>query len=152
MVAVVAGGIDCDFRGIHRTYLARDGSGKAAVEPQRLMLGRCSGGAVRLGPVVDHLLVGEGIETCLAAMQATGRVAWAALSTSGLRALGLPPEIREVTVLADGDEPGRAAARAAALRWKREGRLVRIAEAGDGIDFNDLLMRGAPSPESLHGR
>src|SRR6202035_1213606 len=31
-------------------------------------------------------MVGEDIETCLAAMQATGHVAWAALSTSGLRA------------------------------------------------------------------
>jgi len=30
-------------------------------------------------------MVGEGIETCLAAMQATGNPAWAALSTSGLR-------------------------------------------------------------------
>jgi len=41
--------------------------------------------------------------TCLAAMQATGYAAWAALSTSGLRALELPDDIRDVIVLADGD-------------------------------------------------
>jgi hypothetical protein len=70
---------------------------------------------------------GEGIETCLAAMQATGHPAWAALSTSGLRTLELPPEVRDVIVLADGDDPGEAAARACAWRWKREGRRVRIA-------------------------
>jgi putative DNA primase/helicase len=40
---------------------------------------------VRLGLPGGVLMVGEGIETCLAAMRATGRVAWAALSTSGLR-------------------------------------------------------------------
>src|SRR5215510_5525255 len=36
------------------------------------------------------------IETCLAAMQATGHPAWAALSTSGLRALDLPKDVRDV--------------------------------------------------------
>ncbi len=42
-------------------------------------------------------------------------------------------------VLADGDEPGEAAARDAALRWMREGRRVRIARAPWGMDFNDML-------------
>ena len=76
-----------------------------------MMLGPCRGGAVRLAAPVDVLMVGEGIETCLAAMQATGHAAWAALSTSGLRALDLPDEVRDVIVLADGDDPGEAAAR-----------------------------------------
>src|SRR5262245_64703846 len=88
------------------------------------------------------LMVGEGIETCLAAMQATNRAAWAALSTSGLRSLDLPREVRNVIVLADGDEPGEAAAQACALRWKREGRRVRIARPPRGMDFNDLLKAG----------
>jgi putative DNA primase/helicase len=56
-----------------------------------------------------------------------------------LRALDLPGEVREVIVLADGDEPGEAAARDAALRWMREGRRVRIARAPWGMDFNDML-------------
>ena len=66
-------------------------------------------------------MVGEGIETCLAAMQATGNPAWAALSIPGLRALELPRDVRDVIVLADGDEAGEAAARDCASRWKREG-------------------------------
>ena len=109
-----------------------------------MMLGPCRGGAVRLGPIDQRLLVGEGIESCLAAMQATGRSAWAALSTSGLRALDLPVEVDEVTVLADGDDPGEAAAHEAALRWKRQGRVVRIARPPRGLDFNDLLLRRSP--------
>ncbi len=104
------------------------------------MLGPCHGGAVRLGTSGDVLMVGEGIETCLAAMQATGNPAWAALSTSGLRALDLPSDVREVIVLADGDDPGEAAARASALRWQREGRRVRIARPPQGLDFNDMLL------------
>jgi putative DNA primase/helicase len=85
-------------------------------------------------------MVGEGIETCLAVMQATRHPAWAALSTSGLQMLRLPAEVRNVIVLADGDAPGEAAARIAAQRWKHEGRAVRIARPPRGRDFNDLLL------------
>lgn len=139
IVSLVTRGTDGEPLAIHRTFLARDGAGKAPVTPQKMMLGPCRGGAVRLAMPVGKLMVGEGIETCLAAMQATGFPAWAALSTSGLRALQLPAEVDEVIVLADGDDPGEAAALDAARRWKREGRAVRIARPPTGMDFNDLL-------------
>jgi putative DNA primase/helicase len=147
MVALVTRGSDDAPIAIHRTFLARDGGDKAAIEPQRMMLGPCHGGAVRLAPSGGVLMVGEGIETCLAAMQAIGHPAWAALSTSGLRALDLPKDVREVIVLADGDEPGEAAARDCAWRWKREGRRVRIARPPHGMDFNDVLVGRAPRIE-----
>ena len=140
MVALVTRGVDDAPLAIHRTFLARDGSGKAPVDPPKMMLGPCRGGAVRLAPATDLLMVGEGIETCLAAMQATGHPAWAALSTSGLTALELPDEIREVFVLADGDASGEAAAHKAAVRWKGEGRRVWVAHPTQGMDFNDMLM------------
>ena len=140
MIALVTGGSDDEPLAIHRTFLAHSGLGKAQVEPARMMLGPCGGGAVRLAEPEDRLLIGEGIETCLAAMQAAGLPAWAALSASGLRRLDLPKGIREVIVLADGDEPGEAAAVDCARRWKREGRRVRIARPPPGQDFNDLLM------------
>ncbi len=87
-------------------------------------------------------MIGEGLETCLAAMQATELPAWAALSTSGLRAVDLPARVGEVIVLADGDDAGEAAARSCALRWKGEGRRVRIARPPPGFDFNDVLLGG----------
>jgi putative DNA primase/helicase len=141
MVALVTQGVAGNPIGIHRTFLARDGKGKAPVEPAKMMLGPCRGGAVQLGQPEGVLMVGEGIETCLAAMQATGNAAWAALSTSGLRALDLPREVRNLTVLADGDGPGEAAAQECARPWKRVGRRVRIARPPQGMDFNDLLLR-----------
>jgi hypothetical protein len=140
MVALVTNGVDGSPLAIHRTFLARDGGGKAPIEPQKMMLGPCGGGAVRLAEPGGVLMVGEGIETCLAAMQATGHPAWAALSTSGLRSLDLPADVRDVIVLADGDKAGEGAARYCALRWKRQDRRVRIARPPHGMDFNDMLL------------
>jgi putative DNA primase/helicase len=139
MVALVTHGVTGRPIAVHRTFLARDGGGKAPVDPAKMMLAPCRGGAVRLGEAGAALMVGEGIETCLAVMQATGNAAWAALSTSGLRSLDLPRDVRDLIVLADGDEPGEAAALDAARRWKREGCRVRIARPPMGMDFNDLL-------------
>ncbi len=140
MIALVTRGSDSEPLAIHRTFLARNGSGKAPVDSQKMMLGPCHGGAVRLAEPSDVLMIGEGIETCLAAMQERGHPVWAALSTSGLRALDLPKEVRDVIVLADGDDPGETAARDCALRWKRDGRRVRIARPPKGMDFNDMLV------------
>lgn len=96
MVALVTHGPTGSPIAIHRTFLAQNGGGKAPVDPAKMMLGPCRGGAVRLGEPSPMLMVGEGIETCLAAMQATGNAAWAALSTSGLRSLDLPSRVREL--------------------------------------------------------
>ena len=147
MVALVTRGVDDTPVAIHRTFLAREGHGKAPVEPARMLLRPCRSGAVRLGEPGEVLMIGEGIETCLAAMQGTGHPAWAALSTSGLRALDLPGCVREVIVLADGDDPGEAAARDCALRWMRQGRRVRIARPPRGLDFNDVLLGRVPGIE-----
>jgi hypothetical protein len=129
--------------GVHLTFLAIDGSSKATVEPVRMSYGPIGGGSVRLAPAAETLLVGEGIETCMSAMQAMTMPAWAALSTSGLKALMLPAIVRTVIILVDNDAngAGERAARAAAERWRAEGRRVRIAmPAAVGQDFNDLLL------------
>jgi hypothetical protein len=140
MVALVTRGTDGMPLAVHRTFLSYKGFGKAPVEPAKMMLGPCRGCAVRLGPIGDRVMIAEGIETALSAMQATGLTALAALSTSGLRSLDLPSSVRDVVVLADGDDAGEAAAQDAAQRWKREGRSVRIARPPRGLDFNDMLL------------
>lgn len=144
MVALVTNGVSGAPIAIHRTFLIRDGHGKAPIEPQKMMLGPCQSGVVRLSAESDVLMVGEGIETCLAAMLATRHPAWAALSNTGLRALHLPQNVRDVIVLADGDEAGETAAQDCAQRWTHERRRVRIAYPPKGLDFNDLLLGGAP--------
>jgi hypothetical protein len=147
MVALVTRGVDDTPIAIHRTFLARNGTRKAPVEPQKMMLGPCRGGAVRLAEVSDLLMVGEGVETTLSAMQATGLAGWAALSSSGLKALVLPPAVRSVIILADRDRNGAGehAAHVAAERWVTEGRQVRIAMPADpDTDFADMLVGRSP--------
>lgn len=140
MVALVTRAIDDAPVAIHRTFLAQDGMSKAPVEPAKLMLGPCAGAVVRLGGQGHTLLIGEGIETSLSAMQATGHRTWAALSTSGLRGIALPNDERDIIILADADKAGEAAAKDTARRCVREGRRVRIARPPTGMDFNDMLM------------
>lgn len=129
--------------GVHRIFLDHRGR-KATCFQNKMMLGRCSGGAVRLSKAGPKLAVAEGIETALSVQQATGIPTWAALSTSGLTALVLPQEVREVVIFADADKAGEKAALAAAKRFSTEGRTVRIARPPEGAsDFNDVLMKEA---------
>ena len=63
--------------------------------------------------------------------------------------LVLPPEVCAVVIASNPDAAGRSAARAAAARWRAEGRTVRITTPDTpGQDFNDMLrarMRGEAS-------
>ena len=57
-----------------------------------------------------------------------------------IQSSALPPEVKTVTIGADGDSAGEKAAEEAASRLYREGREVKIARPPDGFDFNNLLM------------
>jgi hypothetical protein len=140
LVALVEGG---GFA-VHRTWLRNDGTGKAAVEPAKAMLGTVAGGAVRLSAGPARLVVAEGIESALSLLCGLlGKPAtvWAGLSTSGLRGLHLPPTPGLLTVACDGDAPGRAAALALAERAHALGWAVATLDPGNGQDFNDILNR-----------
>jgi phage/plasmid primase-like uncharacterized protein len=149
MVALVS---DASGAGVavHRTFLRHDGSGKANVEPARAALGPTWGGAVRL---YDHdsdkpLLIAEGIETAASAGLMLGLPAWAAISAGNMaKGLVLPPEARRVVIAVDPDDAGRKAARDAWIRWRGEGRTVRVALPDGAGDFNDLLRKR----EAVHG-
>jgi phage/plasmid primase-like uncharacterized protein len=133
---------------IHETFLLPDGSGKAALpkQQQRETCGPMKGGAVRLAqrrPDVP-LLIGEGIETTLSAMQLFGVPGWAALSAGGIEALELPDDVREVPIAADNDANGvgEQTALITQSRWQAQGRRVEILTPPTaGADFNDELLR-----------
>jgi phage/plasmid primase-like uncharacterized protein len=150
MVALVTRGTDDEPLAIHRTFLRRDGSGKALVDPPKMMLGPCRGGSVRLGRVQPDqwLIIAEGIETTLSVMEAGALSGWAALSASGIRNLILPPEAAMVLICADNDAngTGRRATEGSADRFLREGRRVRLAmPPTPGADFNDVFNPTDPS-------
>jgi hypothetical protein len=146
MLGLVEGG---DGFAIHRTYLKPDGSGKAPVEPAKLMLGSVKGGAVRLlegDP--ETLVIGEGIESTISIglvaddIRLSCATSWAALSASGMRSLRLPARAGRLVIGADGDDAGRAAAHALAERASGCGWKVTILAPPEGLDFNDLLRGG----------
>lgn len=139
LVSLVEGG---ERLAIHRIYIREDGSGKAAVEPQKAMLGPTAGGAVRLFEVEGALVVTEGVETALALCSGLLRrpaTVWAALSTSGMKGLKLPPTPGKLIIASDGDEPGRAAAHALAARARASGWRVSLLPAPMGADWADVL-------------
>jgi hypothetical protein len=104
---------------IHRIGLKPDGS-----KIDKLMLGPVAGCAVKLDPddmVEDGLGIVEGIETGLA-VRATGwRPVWALGSAGAMRTLDPNPGVEALTVFADHDPTGLAAARECAQRWANAG-------------------------------
>ncbi|MCM2560921.1 toprim domain-containing protein [Lutimaribacter sp. EGI FJ00015] len=142
MVAAVQG---ASLPAVHRTYLRADGSGKADIDPGKLMLGAVAGGAVWLTEGPGPLVVAEGIETGLSlasGLLRTPATVWAALSTSGIRGLRLPAQPGRLTIAPDGDKAGREAANALAARAHALGWQVSLLPAPDGRDWNDIQMKG----------
>lgn len=128
--------------GVHRTFLARDGSGKAPGKPKK-MAGRA--GIICLAPAEScGLGLAEGIETSLAVMQGFGwRPVWAAGSAGAIRTFPVLDGMEALTVFSDPDGAGQAAAIACAERWRQAGREVSvIAPLGRG-DFADLVRERA---------
>jgi len=143
MVAAVQG---AGLPAVHRTYLRPDGSGKADIEPAKAMLGATAGGAVRLTEGRSRLVVSEGVESglsLLCGLLDDPVTLWAALSTSGLRGLRLPPEPGRLTIATDGDAPGRAAGHTLAERAHALGWQVSLLPAPAGRDWNDILTEKA---------
>jgi DNA polymerase len=128
--------------GIHRVALTAD-----AQKIDRRMLGSGTG-VVKLYPAGARLVVGEGIETSLAAATRVKRwggllqPAWAALTSGILATLPPIPGVERLIILVDNDANG--AGQTAALRcseiWSRAGRsVVRLTPQRQGTDFNDLV-------------
>ena len=131
-----------DTFAVHRTYLQADGTGKADIAHNKMMLGGVAGGAVRLCEGAARLVVAEGIETALSLasglLDAPATI-WATLSASGMRAVRLPATPGKLMLAHDGDDAGRAAAYRLGERAHAMGWTVSTLDPGDGADWNDIL-------------
>ncbi|MHB8408287.1 MAG: DUF7146 domain-containing protein [Acidiferrobacterales bacterium] len=95
---------------VHRTYLRKDGSGKADVPSPRklypLMPGTAlSGSAIRLSRAVKRLGAAEGIETAMSVMLATGMPVWPCVSANMLGKF-IPPSNVPIVIWAELDRAG----------------------------------------------
>ncbi len=132
--------LDGTITGVHRTWLARDGSGKAPIATPRRAMGRLLGNGVRFGVVQDVVAVGEGIETMLALRCVLPKLPMiAALSASHLAALVLPPGLRRIYIARDNDHAGTHAAETLADRESQS--IETLVLRPRARDFNDDLRQ-----------
>jgi putative DNA primase/helicase len=91
----------------------------------------------------QELVLAEGVETTLSAMELFDLPGWSAVSAGGLRTIELPPEVRRILIAVDHDDNGCSQRNSveAAQRWEAEGRAVhsRLPKIS-GADFNDVLI------------
>lgn len=122
--------------GVHRTALNLDGT-----KHDRMMLG--GAGIVRLirdEDVTQGVGIAEGLETALAVMASGWRPVWACLTAGGIARFPVRLGICSLTIFADHDAAGLAAARTCAERYAAAGREARIvAPPTPGADWNDWL-------------
>ena len=129
--------------GVQRTWLARDGAGKAPVATPRRAMGQLLGNGVRFGTARDVLAAGEGIETMLSLRCVLPRLPMvAALSANHLAALVLPSGLRRLYIARDNDHAGRRAAEALSARAEASG-IETLTLTPTAEDFNaDLRLFG----------
>lgn len=142
------------FRGIHRTFLTKDGTAKANIESAKAMLGEAWGGftAITPGNGSPAAIVGEGFETVLTVLAALARErstekvqAFVALSLGNLCGAGLgdgrPHPLKRgrklPAITPDPDRPG--------LILPAHVKRITILEDADGKDplANDAHMARA---------
>lgn len=145
MVALMTDPATGEPCGVHRTFLARDGKGKApGPMPAKMMAGNA--GVIRLTPdaeVTTGLGIAEGIETGLSVAQGFGwRPVWAAGSAGSIGNFPVLSGIEAMTIFADTGEAGQRNARQCAARWMAAGLEARICTPPVG-DFNDILRERA---------
>jgi hypothetical protein len=132
-------------RAVHRTWLGVGGKAFG-----RMAFGPIARAAVKLWPAGgETLVVGEGIETTLAAALylqrsdgAVLRPAWALTVANNLARLPLVKGVRRLIILADNDKSGvgQRAAELCSQRWCDAGReSIRMLPDQPGTDFNDVV-------------
>ena len=134
---------DGQLAGVEVTYLAPNGARARMALPRKTIGVRAPGEAVRLDPVAAHMLVGEGVPTCLSAAAHFGLPAWALLSTGNLRAWRPPPGVDFVMIAADRGRDGERSALilAAALRGLEVNGAIRWPPRPFG-DWNEAWVAG----------
>ena len=112
---------------IQRTALKNDGSGKADVQIARASLGPTRGAGVVIGTLSgeEPVVIGEGVETVLSAVQSADLDGIATLSKSTLGSIDLPPAVRAVVLL--GETGSEVDYEKAAKQLHRRGLSVSIA-------------------------
>jgi hypothetical protein len=141
LVALMRNAVTDAPTGIHRIALTPEAS-----KIERWTLG--NSGMVKLWPAGTQLVVGEGLETVLAAASRIPyddkplQPAWAVLSANMLGGFPVLDGVERLIILVDHDEAGLTAAATCEERWTRAGRtVVQLTPERPGDDFNDIVLQ-----------
>jgi putative DNA primase/helicase len=108
---------------------------------ERRMLGVMYRAAVKLDPLWgDTLVIGEGVETCLAARQLGYGPVWALGSVGAISFFPVIPSVRRLMILGETGKASQEKIQICGRRWQRVGRRVQIVMPDVGSDLNDQLM------------
>lgn len=141
-----------DLRGnvtaVQRTWLAKDGQGKAPVTPAKKTAGPMMKAAVQLWPAGAMLGIAEGVETAMSAKQLFQIPVWATLSANRLGVIALPPIVETIVIFADRGKVGMEEALKAAEVYEAQGMSVDVmppsVHFGDKhSDYNDCVRANA---------
>ena len=142
------------YQAAHCTLLNAATTAKIDAKGSRIIHGSKKGGFIPLSDdtgMGDTLVVGEGVETALSAMQLTGHPGAAFIDAGNATYAALPPS-KKLIVARDRGEAGRAAADTLVRRYGPYREVAIVAPPkGAGNDFNDALQSGT-SPELLKRR
>jgi phage/plasmid primase-like uncharacterized protein len=142
MLALITDAITGEPIGLHRTAVDDCGTDKRYGKFSKKMLGVARGGVVRLHPPSAHLAIAEGVETALSAAQVFGVTVWATTSAGGIAAFPVLKGVKRLTVFADNDEPGMAAAATCCRRYNAAGIDAEIRHPSKpGTDWNDFVRQ-----------
>jgi hypothetical protein len=142
MIAQMSSPLTGEARGIHRTFIKPDGTGKVEIGPAKMMLGPA--GVIRLcEPEGRGLGITEGIENALAIAQ---RICWGPVWAAGSAgAIAKFPMLVECTlnIFCDNDDggPGIRAARECAGRLADAGSEVLIHTPPQGADWDSATRK-----------
>ena len=135
--------------GVHRTYLAPDGNGKAEVPVAKKCMGKMAGGFIPIQQPHEsrELALAEGIEDAMAISMATGSAVWATISANNMAKVvgAIPANVTALRIFADNDRAGRDAAEATAAAWRKvRGPAADVVTVypSTGKDVNDMYRAG----------
>jgi Toprim domain len=132
-----------DITAVHRIRLDQPQRWPKA---DRRMLGVVQRAAVKLDRIATTIMIGEGIETCMAARQcmATGDIerapVWALGSVGAISFFPVLDGVKRLIILGESGEASAQAVRLCGQRWQNAGRRVQVLYSDIGSDVNDALM------------
>jgi hypothetical protein len=139
--ALIAGFLSLDdglLTAVHRIRLDQPERWPKA---ERRMLGVVHCAVVKLDAVEgDVLVIGEGVETCLAARQLGYCPVWALGSVGAISFFPVLKGIKRLQILGETGKASAEAIQICGRRWYRAGRRVQIIMPDVGSDLNDQLM------------